>query len=93
MHKKAYEFNVGDYVMVRIRSERYPLGTVKKLHARSAWPFKNLKKINFNAYVIDLSSDFGISPSFNIEDLIAYKGLNFSPDNSFLDEPSYEPIP
>jgi len=36
LHKKTHEFNVGDYVMVRIRPKRYPLGTVKKLHAHSA---------------------------------------------------------
>jgi len=92
LHRKAHEFNVRDYVMVRIRSEQYPPGTVKKLHARSAGPFKILKKINSNAYIVDLPSDFGISPSFNIEDLIAYKEPNFSPDNPLLDKPSYEPI-
>ena len=32
LYKKAHEFNVGDYVMVRICPERYPPGTVKKLH-------------------------------------------------------------
>ena len=52
--------------MVRILPKRYPLGTVKKLLARSAGPFKILKKINSNAYVVDLPSDFGISSSFNI---------------------------
>jgi len=71
-HKKAQEFNVGDYVMVQIHPEWYPPSTIKKLHARSSGPFKNLRKINFNAYAVDLSSDFGISPSFNIEDLKAY---------------------
>ena len=79
--------------MVQIHSERYPPDTVKKLHARSAGPFKILKKINSSAYVVDLPSDFGISPSVNIEDLIAYKGPNFFPDNLLLDEPSHEPIP
>ena len=78
LHKKAHEFNVADYVMVWICPERYPSDTVKKLHARSAWPFKILKKINFNAHVEDFSPDFDISPSFNIENLIAYKGPNFS---------------
>ena len=76
--------------MVRIRPERYPPGTVKKLHARSAGPLKILKKVNSNAYVVDLSPDFGNSPSFNVEDLIAYKGLNFFPD--LLDESCRELI-
>jgi len=35
LHKKAHEFNVGDYVMIRIRPERYPPDTVKKLHAHN----------------------------------------------------------
>jgi len=64
--------------MVQIRPKRYPPGIIKKLHARSAGSFKILRKINYNAYVVDFSPDFGISPSFNIKDLIAYKGSNFS---------------
>ena len=36
LHKKAQEFNEGDYVTVQICPEWYPSGTVKKLHARSA---------------------------------------------------------
>ena len=53
---------------------------------------KFLKKINSNAYVVDLPPDFGISLSFNIEDLVVYKGSNFFPDNPLLDEASPEPI-
>ena len=78
--------------MVWIHLEQYLPGTVKKLHARSVGPFKILKKINSNAYVVDLSPDFGVSFSFNIEDMIAYKGLNFLPDNPLLDDPCHEPI-
>ena len=65
--------------MVRIRPERFPPRPVKKLHARSAEPFKILTKLNDNAYVIDLPKDFGINPTFNIEDLVEYKGPNFNP--------------
>ena len=60
--------------MIRIRPERYPLGTIKKLQARSAGPFKVLKKLGPNAYVIDILSDYDISSTFNIVDLIVFKG-------------------
>jgi len=45
----------------RICPERIPPETIKKSHARSAGPYKIIKKINPNTYVIDLLSDFGIS--------------------------------
>jgi len=45
------------------------LRTVKKLHARSTGPFQVLKKLTDNAYVIGIPKDFGISSTFNIEDL------------------------
>jgi len=75
--------------MIRIRPERFPRGVVKKLTARSAGPFKILKKINSNTYIIDLPPDFGISSTFNISELVAYKGSLFNPDNPLvdLDEP------
>jgi len=67
LYKRAREFNVGDYVMVQIRLKQYPSSTVKKLYG----PFKILRRINSNAYTIDLSPVFGISPFVNIEDLVA----------------------
>jgi len=71
-----------------------PPGAVKKLTAHSADPFKILKKINSNAYVIDLSPNFEISLTFNISDLVAYKDPPFNPDNPLmdLDEPTPEPL-
>jgi len=47
-------------VMVRLTPERFPPRTVKKLHARSAWPFRIRARINSNIYVMDFSSDFCI---------------------------------
>ena len=77
--------------MIWIRPERFPSGTVRKLQARSAGPFKVLKRMGLNAYVIDLPYDYGISSSFNIENLVAYKSLTAIPDTPF-DEPLLDPI-
>ncbi|XXG53890.1 hypothetical protein AAC387_Pa03g1908 [Persea americana] len=46
----------------------------KKLHPRNTSPYKILKKIGFNAYVLDLPSDSGVSSTFNVEDLMLYRG-------------------
>jgi len=36
---KFNTFNIGDYVIVRIRLKLFPLGSVKNLHTRSTGPF------------------------------------------------------
>ena len=56
--------------------------------------YRILKKVNPSAYVIDLLSDFEISSTFNISDLVAYKSPHFNLDNSLvdLDEPTHEPF-
>ncbi len=93
-HKRAKEFIEGDYVMIRLKPERFPPGTMKKLHARSAGPFRILKKIEPNAYVVDLPLDFGISSTFNISDLIEYKGPTLIPSEPFDHAPiESEPTP
>ncbi|GFZ09879.1 hypothetical protein Acr_21g0004780 [Actinidia rufa] len=88
--RRHSEFQVGDYGMVRFRPERYPSNTARKLCARSAGPFKVLKRIGTNAYVIDLPPDSGISSTFNIEDLVAFKG-NFDIPTDLFFKPIHEP--
>jgi len=39
VRKRLKIFNVGNYVMMQIRPERFLPGTIKKLHARSAGVF------------------------------------------------------
>ena len=44
------------------------------MQSRGTGPFEILSKVGENGYVIDLPSDWGISPTFNIRDLVEYKG-------------------
>ena len=57
-HRRPHEFQEGDYVMIRVRPERFPSGTVKKLQAHGVGPFRVLKCVGSNAYVVDLPDDF-----------------------------------
>jgi hypothetical protein len=45
-----------------------------KLLPRADGPFKVVAKINDNAYKLELHSDFGVSPTFNIAYLKPYLG-------------------
>jgi hypothetical protein len=65
--------NVGDYFMIQIGPERYPLKTDHKLQVSSARPFKVLQMIKSNNYVIKLPLSFDINSTFNIKDFSIYK--------------------
>ena len=92
LHHRLSTFNARDYVMVRLRPERFPPKTMKKLHVRSAGPIRFFKKINSNAYVVDLSSNFGISYTFNVEDVVPYT-CTFDIPDPFVDEPTQNILP
>ena len=76
--------------MAQIRSEQFPPGAIKKLHARGAGPFE-VKK-NDNAYVLNLPEGFDISHIFNVKNLVAYNGPDFNPSNPLLDDPTQDLI-
>ena len=73
MHRRSKEFNVGDYVMVRIRPERILKTFSKKLYARAMGPYSIIRKLGSNAYLLNLPNDMDINPIFNIEDLLPYR--------------------
>ena len=52
-------------------------------------PFKILNKLNGSTYVIDLLKKFDISYTFNVEDLMDYKGLALNPRNSLINKPPW----
>ncbi|XP_013624301.1 PREDICTED: uncharacterized protein LOC106330374 [Brassica oleracea var. oleracea] len=67
-NKKRNEviFKEGDLVWVHLRKERFPEERKSKLMPRVDGPFQILRKINDNAYQLDLQGKYDISSSFNI---------------------------
>ena len=63
---------------------------MKKLHARGARPFKVLKRVGPNAYVLEVPPDYGISSTFNISDLKEYKEPALIPSEPFGPYPAIE---
>ena len=72
--KKARSFNEGDLVWLHLRKERFLYLRKSKLSPCSDCPFQIIKKINDNAYKLDLLVDYGVQFVFNVSDLIAFVG-------------------
>lgn len=72
-------FNEGDLVMVYMRKGRFPVGTYNKLKDKKYGPYQIVKNNN-NSYIVDLTDDMAIFPTFNVVDVFEYHPPN---------EPSY----
>jgi hypothetical protein len=72
--RKPVKLEVGDLVWLHLRKDRFPELRKSKLMPRAASPYKILKKINDNAYKLELPLEFRVSPTFNIADLKPYLG-------------------
>jgi hypothetical protein len=72
--RKQLDFDLGDLVWLHLRKERFPNLRKSKLMPWADGLFKILKKINENAYKLDLPAYFRVSPTFNIADLKPYLG-------------------
>ncbi|KAF8052607.1 hypothetical protein N665_1538s0001 [Sinapis alba] len=70
--KKELVLEPGDLVWIHMRKDRFPAERKSKLMPRTDGPFKVLKRINNNAYQIDLEGKYTISSTFNVSDLIPY---------------------
>ena len=94
-HRRPQEFQEGEFVMVR--TERLLPGKVSKLESRGSGPFKVLRRFGTNAYELELPKEFRVNPTFNVSDLVPYRGPAVEPSeelelpSSFEREPSPPP--
>ena len=86
-------FEVGDEVTVFLRKERILVRQHSELKQKKYGPFKITKKINDNAYVVDLPTSMGISMTFNVTDIYLYRPetmLEYPDRNSWLNSSEVE---
>ena len=69
---KIYVVSREHLVMVHLCVERFHSSTYQKLQAKKTSPFRVLKWLDENAYLLELPSDLHFSPIFNVEDLYIY---------------------
>jgi len=72
--KREIIFEEGDWVWLHLRKDRFPTKRKSKLSTRGDRPFQVLKRINNNAYQIDLPEKYRVHTTFNIMDLTPFVG-------------------
>jgi hypothetical protein len=91
--RKKMLFEEGDLAWVHLRKDHFPDQRKSKMQPQADGPFKVLRKINDNAYVVDLLSAYDVSGSFNVADLSPFFGLEESRTTPFQEGEDGEDIP
>jgi hypothetical protein len=91
--RKKIVLEPGQLVWIHLRKERFPELRRSKLQPRADGPFKVLRRVNDNAYEIDLPSNYGVSTTFNVADLSPLSGIDESSTTPFQEGEDDEDIP
>jgi len=70
--RKALIFESGDWVWLHMRKDRFPTQRKSKLLPCGDGAFQIIKRINDNAYELDLPETYLMSHSFNVSDLTPF---------------------
>jgi len=79
-HWKRKLFQPGDLIWIHLRKDRFSTRRKTKLMPRAEGPFEIIKRLNDNAYKVDLPGDYGVSATFNVADLSPYFDGNYLED-------------
>jgi hypothetical protein len=71
-HRRQIVLEGGDLVWAILTKDRFPAGEYNKLSQRKIGPCKVIKKINHNAYKLELPSHLRTSDVFNVKHLVPY---------------------
>ena len=73
LKRREVNFEEGELVMVYLKKEWFSRGTYNKLKWKKIGPCQVMHNFSANAYEVELPSDVGISPIFNVSDLYPYQ--------------------
>ena len=81
IHRRKVVFQEGDFVWAVLTKDRLPAVVNLKLHDRKVGPCRIMKKINDNAYKLQLPSHLNTSDVFNVKHFVPFVGDSSDEDD------------
>ena len=84
--RREVVFEPRDWVWLLMHKERFPEQQKSKLQPRGDGSFQIIRRINNNAYQLDLPGEYNVSATFNSADLSPFLAYSDLRANSFKEE-------